>query len=72
MFEPLGMKETGFSTPARQTDRLPSQYTTDFQTGTVGLQTLTGPTCGPGHRCSHRERVACSQRSTTTWRSRGC
>ena len=43
IFEPLGMKETGFSLPAEQTDRLPSQYITDFQTGKVELQTLAGP-----------------------------
>jgi CubicO group peptidase (beta-lactamase class C family) len=43
IFEPLGMRETGFSMPAEQADRLPSQYTTDFQTGKVELQTITGP-----------------------------
>ena len=43
IFDPLGIKETGFSMPAAQTHRLPSQYTTDFQTGKVELQTLTGP-----------------------------
>jgi CubicO group peptidase (beta-lactamase class C family) len=43
IFDPLGMKDTGFSMPAEQTDRLPSQYTMDFQTGKVGLQTLSGP-----------------------------
>ena len=43
IFEPLGMKETGFSMPAEQTDRLPSQYMTDLQTGKMELQTLTGP-----------------------------
>ncbi len=43
IFEPLGMKETGFSMPAEQTGRLPSQYVTDFETGTLELQTLSGP-----------------------------
>jgi CubicO group peptidase (beta-lactamase class C family) len=43
IFEPLGMKDTGFSMPASHTDRLPSQYTTDFQTGKVDLETRTGP-----------------------------
>jgi CubicO group peptidase (beta-lactamase class C family) len=42
IFEPLGMNDTGFCIPAEKTDRLPSQYTTDFQTGKVGLQALTG------------------------------
>src|SRR5262252_10225481 len=43
LFEPLGMTETGFSMPAEQTHRLPSQYATDFRTGKVELQTMTGP-----------------------------
>ena len=43
IFEPLGMRDTGFSMPAEHADRLPSQYTTDFQTGKMELQTLTGP-----------------------------
>jgi CubicO group peptidase (beta-lactamase class C family) len=43
IFEPLGMRDTGFSMPAEQTNRLPSQYRMDFQTGEVKLQTLTGP-----------------------------
>src|SRR5215472_9355809 len=42
VFEPLGMTDTGFSMPAEQAHRLPSQYTTDFRTGTVALQTITG------------------------------
>ncbi len=43
VFEPLGMKDTGFTMPAEQTNRLPSQYATDFRKGTVELSTLTGP-----------------------------
>ena len=43
LFQPLGMRETGFSMPAERTDRLPSQYVTDFQTGRLELQTLSGP-----------------------------
>jgi CubicO group peptidase (beta-lactamase class C family) len=43
LLEPLGMKDTGFSMPASQTGRLPSQYTTDFQTGKLELDTGTGP-----------------------------
>jgi CubicO group peptidase (beta-lactamase class C family) len=43
LFEPLGIKETGFSMPAEQTDRLPSQYMTDLQTGNAEPETLTGP-----------------------------
>jgi CubicO group peptidase (beta-lactamase class C family) len=44
IFEPLGMKETGFSMPAQQTDRLPRVYQTNFQTGKMEEQTLSGPT----------------------------
>ncbi len=42
VFEPLGMRDTGFSMSAEQSERLPSQYKTDFQTGKVELETLTG------------------------------
>jgi CubicO group peptidase (beta-lactamase class C family) len=43
IFEPLGMKETGFSMPAEHASRLPSYYMTDFQTGRLELQTLSAP-----------------------------
>jgi CubicO group peptidase (beta-lactamase class C family) len=43
IFEPLGMRETGFSLPAGAVDRMPSYYMTDFQTGAVELQTLSSP-----------------------------
>jgi CubicO group peptidase (beta-lactamase class C family) len=43
LFEPLGLRDTGFSLPADQAGRLPSQYTMDFQTGTVEPQAGTGP-----------------------------
>jgi CubicO group peptidase (beta-lactamase class C family) len=42
VFEPLGMKDTGFSMPVEQARRLPSQYTTDFQTGKVEQDPLNG------------------------------
>jgi CubicO group peptidase (beta-lactamase class C family) len=35
LFEPLGMEDTGFSMPVEQAHRLPTQYATDFQTGTA-------------------------------------
>jgi CubicO group peptidase (beta-lactamase class C family) len=43
VFEPLGMKETGFSLPAEQAGRLPSHYMTNFQTGKMELQALSAP-----------------------------
>ena len=43
IFEPLGMRDTGFSMAADQTERLPAQYRTDFQTGAVEPETITGP-----------------------------
>lgn len=43
IFEPLGMKETGFSMPAERTGRLPGYYMTNFQTGKLELQTLSAP-----------------------------
>jgi len=33
IFEPLGMKDTGFSVPEEKLDRLPTCYGTDFRTG---------------------------------------
>src|SRR5258705_5214598 len=43
IFEPLDMKHTGFSIRAEETMRLPSHYQTNFQTGKVEQQTLSGP-----------------------------
>jgi CubicO group peptidase (beta-lactamase class C family) len=43
VFEPLDMTETGFSMLADQTDRLPSNYMTNFQTGKLEQQTNSGP-----------------------------
>jgi CubicO group peptidase (beta-lactamase class C family) len=43
IFEPLGMRETSFFMPTESTGRMPSQYMTNFQTGTMELQTLTAP-----------------------------
>src|SRR5881397_820341 len=43
IFEPLGMKETGFSISSKQTRRLPSYYMTNFQTSKLELQTLSSP-----------------------------
>ena len=42
IFEPLGMKDTGFSVPAEMTGRMPSVYMTNFQTGKMELQTASG------------------------------
>src|SRR5437762_8391351 len=43
VFEPLGMKDTGFSISAAQSRRLPSYYQTDFQSGKLELQTVSAP-----------------------------
>src|SRR3989441_2953207 len=43
IFEPLGMNDTGFSISAERSGRLPTQYMTNFQTGKMEQQTLTGP-----------------------------
>jgi CubicO group peptidase (beta-lactamase class C family) len=37
LFEPLGMKDTGFSVPAAKLDRLATSYWTNFQTGKVEI-----------------------------------
>jgi len=43
LFEPLGMRDTGFSLPSEHAGRLPAQYTFDFETGAVKPQDGTGP-----------------------------
>jgi CubicO group peptidase (beta-lactamase class C family) len=43
IFDPLGMKDTGFSMRAEETRRLPSPYQTNFQTGRLERQTVSGP-----------------------------
>src|SRR5262245_1323307 len=43
VFEPLGMDETGFSMSVEQANRLPAQYTADFQTGEARPHEGTGP-----------------------------
>jgi CubicO group peptidase (beta-lactamase class C family) len=43
IFDPLGMTETGFSTPLDHAGRLPSYYMTDFQTGKLELQSVSAP-----------------------------
>jgi CubicO group peptidase (beta-lactamase class C family) len=36
IFDPLGMKDTGFHVPVEKQDRLPTAYWTDFETGGFG------------------------------------
>jgi CubicO group peptidase (beta-lactamase class C family) len=43
IFEPLGMRETGFWLPAEVTRRLPSYYMTDPGTGQLELQPVSSP-----------------------------
>jgi CubicO group peptidase (beta-lactamase class C family) len=43
IFEPLGMRDTGFWMPAEHIGRLPSYYMTDPETGKLELQTLSPP-----------------------------
>jgi CubicO group peptidase (beta-lactamase class C family) len=43
IFEPLGMKDTGFAVPEEKIGRLPTAYMTNFQTGKMELQTASGP-----------------------------
>ena len=43
IFEPLDMKHTGFSISAEETKRLPIPYQTNFQTGKVEQQKVSGP-----------------------------
>jgi CubicO group peptidase (beta-lactamase class C family) len=43
IFEPLGMHATGFSLPAELTQRLPSYYMTNFETGQMELRAVSTP-----------------------------
>jgi CubicO group peptidase (beta-lactamase class C family) len=43
LFDPLGMKDTGFWMPAGQVGRLPGFYMSNFETGRLELQTLSPP-----------------------------
>jgi CubicO group peptidase (beta-lactamase class C family) len=43
VFEPLGMKRTGFAIPASSADRLPGLYLTNPQTGKLELLTASPP-----------------------------
>jgi CubicO group peptidase (beta-lactamase class C family) len=43
IFEPLGMKRTGFAMSARSAERLPGLYMTNFETGKLELLTVSPP-----------------------------
>jgi len=43
IFEPLGMRETGFWLPAERAHRLPGHYMSDFQGGAIELQQFSRP-----------------------------
>lgn len=43
LFEPLGMRDTGFVIPVDKVGRLPAEYATDFSTGKLREVTITGP-----------------------------
>jgi CubicO group peptidase (beta-lactamase class C family) len=43
ILEPCDMNDTGFTMPADQTHRLPSNYMTNFQNGKLERQTTSGP-----------------------------
>ncbi|HEY0533538.1 MAG TPA: serine hydrolase domain-containing protein [Actinoplanes sp.] len=43
LFEPLGMRDTGFWLPAERAARLPGYYMTDFSTGQMAERDITPP-----------------------------
>jgi CubicO group peptidase (beta-lactamase class C family) len=43
LFEPLGMRDSGFTLPAEQAGRLPGAYMTNVTTGKLEEVTITGP-----------------------------
>ena len=73
LFEPLGMKDTGFSVPAAKLDRLATSYWTNPETGALevfddGSRAATGA----ARPRSRPRRAAWSRPSTTTWPSGRC
>ena len=43
LFEPLGMRDSGFVIPVEKVDRLPVEFMTDFSSGKLREVTITGP-----------------------------
>ncbi len=68
ILEPLGMKDTGFSVPAADLDRLATGYWTNFETGALELhdEAEGGQWSRPP---SHPAQGVWSRPSTTTWPS---
>ena len=70
IFEPLGMKDTGFSVPAAKLDRLATSYWTDYRDRrALGLRRGRGRPMEPPARLPLRRRRVWSRPSTTIWPS---
>ena len=67
IFEPLGMKDTGFFVPEEKLDRLPTCYGTDLLTGQLVVLDEARGGRSRGRRSS-RPAPADSSRRSTTWR----
>jgi CubicO group peptidase (beta-lactamase class C family) len=69
IFEPLGMKDTGFSVPEAKIDRLATSYQVNPKTGALDVydEAKGGQWSRPPHFPSAGG--GWSQRSTTFWRS---
>ncbi|MER5323005.1 serine hydrolase domain-containing protein [Streptosporangium roseum] len=73
IFDPLGMKDTGFHVPADQIDRLPTLYAPDPQTGEFGVgEKRPGPDATASLRPSRAAAAVWSPPSMTTTPTSGC
>jgi CubicO group peptidase (beta-lactamase class C family) len=69
IFEPLGMKDTGFSVPAAKLDRLASCYQGNPKPGRSSPTTVSTTASGAARAHSPTAALAWSRPSTTTWPS---
>ena len=73
IFEPLGMKDTGFSVPAEKLDRLATCYSADSRSrGARALRRCAGQPVEPPARVFRSAAAGWSRPSTTIWPSARC
>ena len=69
IFEPLGMKDTGFSVPAAKLDRLATSYWINPETGALEVYDEAAAASGAARPHSRPAAGGWSRPSTTTWPS---
>jgi CubicO group peptidase (beta-lactamase class C family) len=71
IFEPLGMKDTGFNLPATKLDRLVNAYWPNARTGALACTTTPETASGPDRPPSRTAPRGWSRPSTIIWPSAG-